>query len=62
MKLDSQEIATILAALRHLQTTTAPGTGWMVREIAPELFEAVEPLEDEAIDDLCEKLNCEGGE
>lgn len=57
MKLDKQEIATILCALRHLQITTAPGSGWTPRDVAPEHFEDCEPLESAAINDLCEKLN-----
>jgi len=59
VELDSSELATVLAALRCLQKSVgkfdAPS---QLRESWPDHFEDVEPLDLEAIDDLCERINC----
>ena len=51
-KLNSRELATVLAALRYWQTTQDDPKGY-----SPEHFEDDEPLDDNEIDALCERLN-----
>ena len=54
MKLTDRETATMLAALRHYQHNTEFDQR---QEGSPEHFEDQEPLDDEEIDNLCEKIN-----
>ena len=63
MNLSERELATTLAALRVFQriicsagVTISPGALFDMEQFAD-----VEPLVPSAIDDLCERLNCEGG-
>jgi len=53
LSVNSQEIATLLAALRHFQKSTKLNDrkSWLH-------FEQIEPLTDNEIDVLCEKINC----
>jgi hypothetical protein len=60
MKLNAQELATILAALRVFQREVG---GFDVRDIKRywwEHFRDVQPLTSGQIDSLCERLNTEG--
>lgn len=52
MQLNSQELATTLAALRHFQLTVKHTTR---KEHLH--FDDVSPLNDEEIDQLCDKIN-----
>jgi hypothetical protein len=61
MKFTSQEIATMLAALRNWQHITSPEGGNDPREISP-YFDDHEPLTAEQIDELCERINVVGDE
>lgn len=48
-----RDLATILAALRHWQSTVNDAE----RDAFPHFSEEIEPLSDEEIDTLCELLN-----
>ncbi len=54
-KIDDAELATILAALRYYQA--APFVGNRFMDIATNGGE-VDPLDADAIDTLCEEINC----
>lgn len=54
--LTSSELATILAALRAFQVLYPPDAAVCH---FPEHFEDCEPLDSDAINELCEKLNTE---
>ncbi len=56
--LTSQEIPTILAALRFWQE--ALNMEYNGRDFMPNYFKDVEPLTVQEIDDLCEKINIGG--
>lgn len=49
----SRDLATILAALRHWQSTVKNGE----RDKFPHFSKEIEPLSDDEIDTLCELLN-----
>jgi hypothetical protein len=51
-----QELATVLAALRHFQRNTLED--YRAKNY-PEHFSDIEPLKDAEIDELCERLNTE---
>jgi hypothetical protein len=55
--LDARELATVLAALRNWQTHLCVNDGLPGAEFA-EHFEGIDPMTDEEIDELCERLNC----
>ncbi len=55
-RLNPQELATILAALRHWQHTVDPQA--KATAMTYPQFEEVQPLSSAEIDDLCERLNC----
>jgi hypothetical protein len=57
MKLTLTELATVLAALRYWQRMTDEAT----RGNISEHFDEEEPLTDDDIDELCEKLNVGSG-
>lgn len=57
MKLTRQEIATILAALRNWQEITTPEAGNVPGELYPDIFEDIDPLNTDEIDELCERIN-----
>jgi hypothetical protein len=64
--LSERELATVLAALRHWQNSMPKpfGTGDMLAVpfgFLQELFEDHSMLQNEEIDDLCERLNTAGG-
>lgn len=61
MKLSLNETATILAALRYWQDATSTEGGNDPRELSPEHFTHATPLDPEAIDALCERINEPGG-
>lgn len=52
MIINERELATVLAALRSWQERGDPGGFYS------EYFEEYEPLSEDEIDDLCERLNC----
>lgn len=55
VSLDSNELATVLAALRYWQQDLAANGD---EPIISEHFEDVKPLTPDQIDDLCERINC----
>ena len=60
MKLSDREIATVLAALRQWQASESPA--WAARAIAcgaelPHFGHEHAPLNNEEIDQLCQKIN-----
>lgn len=57
IRLTPQELATVLAALRHWQHTICSQGDGAARSFPH--FEAVPPLTSDEIDDLCERLNCD---
>lgn len=57
MKLNYQELSSVLAGLRLLQDKVADGTLTEGRKLPH--FDDVEPLSSEQIDELCERLNCD---
>lgn len=67
MQLNAQELATVLAALRHFQLVidarshqTKVRLGSLTHPEWSEYFAAVRPLTSGQIDSLCERLNTEG--
>jgi hypothetical protein len=55
--LNERELATVLAALRAFQSLTNAGRDYADYGIRDDHFEKCEPLDDEEIDALCERLN-----
>jgi hypothetical protein len=53
MTLDARELSTVLAALRHFQRSTPEDD----RAAWPQFGDDVEPLDNDEIDELCERLN-----
>ena len=58
MHLTNHELATVLAALRLWQRSRHPLD---LEEIATDEG-ALDPLDTDEIDSLCERINCEGGD
>ncbi|EJE4208620.1 MULTISPECIES: hypothetical protein [Vibrio harveyi group] len=57
MKLNYQELSSVLAGLRILQDKVETKTLTECRKLPH--FDDVAPLSSEQIDELCERLNCE---
>lgn len=56
MKLTEKELTTVLAALRYWQQSVEEGEEPPIME---HFADGTEPLTDDKIDDLCERLNCD---
>ncbi len=56
--LDSEDVATILAALRSFQERYENIPARAMREDWPRHFRGVKPLGTEDISELCERINC----
>ncbi len=54
---DTEELATVLAALRLFQREYEDFSGDAIREAWPDHFEGIEPLGTDDIDTLCERIN-----
>lgn len=58
VQLDANQLATVLAALRHFQESYENADADEICEAWPNHFEDVAPLGTDDISNLCEELNC----